>query len=258
MKAQRLKRAGFIIIVLAQLLLLLAIIHTRQSWVEHGYMVMLRTVPMDPRSLMRGDYVRLNYDISIIYSDNLPTDGQFKKGEDIYVGLGAGADGVHGAISLWHAPPEAGHPFIKGRVSSSGPRKLVDIIFETGDGEQLMFTRIQRPWMFSGKNIGHEYYLCLASDGRLADAHDKDSDYANSTQCDAELKQVSGVLRHVITSKPHAVEVDYTIDSYFVEEGTGRELERQQAMGNMQVEVALRPDGMPLISALLVDGKRLK
>ena len=66
------------------------------------------------------------------------------------------------------------------------------------------------------------------------------------------------VLREVRDSGSAPVNVEYVIDSYFVEEGTGREIERQRDRGEVLVEVSLREDGAPLISALIINGVRLQ
>nr|WP_200960741.1 GDYXXLXY domain-containing protein [Rhizobium sp. Root708] len=42
------------------------IIESRAAILRHGSDVMLRTAPVDPRDFLRGDYVVLNYDISLV------------------------------------------------------------------------------------------------------------------------------------------------------------------------------------------------
>jgi uncharacterized membrane-anchored protein len=78
-----------------------------------GSPVILKTAPVDPRSLFRGNYVRLNYDISLI-NKNL-TSEQFKINEVGYVTLKK-EEGVSIATGLYHEKPKSG-VFIRGRVS---------------------------------------------------------------------------------------------------------------------------------------------
>ena len=77
-----------------------------------GSPVILKTVPVDPRSLFRGNYVRLNYDISTI-NNNL-TSEHFKNNEVGYVTLKE-EEGIFIATGLYHERPKSG-VYIRGRV----------------------------------------------------------------------------------------------------------------------------------------------
>jgi uncharacterized membrane-anchored protein len=81
-----------------------------------GTPVILKTAPVDPRSLFRGNYVRLNYDISNINKDL--TQEHFKRSEVGYVTLKE-KDGVFVATGLHRKKPESG-VYIRGRVTSVG------------------------------------------------------------------------------------------------------------------------------------------
>ena len=50
----------------------------------------------------------------------------------------------------------------------------------------------------------------------------------------------------------------YGIESYFVEEGKGKKIEVARNARDLLVEVALRRDGAGLITALHLEGERLK
>jgi uncharacterized membrane-anchored protein len=84
-------RLGFILVVAAQVLLLGGIVAQRLILLRTGTPVMLECVPVDPRSILSGDYVRLNYRISSFRGDDLkrvnPADEKFKPHETVYVGL---------------------------------------------------------------------------------------------------------------------------------------------------------------------------
>ena len=54
----------FILIVAAQVGVLGLMIFERQQLKEHGSLIRLECEPIDPRSLISGDYVILNYKIS--------------------------------------------------------------------------------------------------------------------------------------------------------------------------------------------------
>lgn len=48
----------------------------KEKILSEGKLVLLRLAPVDPRSLMQGDYMRLNYEISRnIHSDSIPKRG---------------------------------------------------------------------------------------------------------------------------------------------------------------------------------------
>jgi len=79
-----------------------------------GTPVMLKTVPVDPRSLFRGNYVRLNYDISAISKKK--SHGRFKPSEVGYVTLQE-EGGVFVATGLYRDRPESG-VYIRGRITS--------------------------------------------------------------------------------------------------------------------------------------------
>jgi len=79
-----------------------------------GSPVILKTAPVDPRSLFRGNYVRLNYDISNI-NKNLSRE-KFKTNEVGYVTLKE-EEGVFVATGLHREKPKTG-VYIRGRVSS--------------------------------------------------------------------------------------------------------------------------------------------
>jgi uncharacterized membrane-anchored protein len=85
--------------------------------------VLLRVVPVDPRDLMRGDYVTLGYDISRVPPGGVrglagPT--RSSRGETVYVALVPEADGRHyRGDSVSTTPPASGR-FIRGTLTEWG------------------------------------------------------------------------------------------------------------------------------------------
>ena len=107
---------GLTLTISAQMLVL-ATEYLSSVWpLWFGTPVILKTAPIDPRSLFRGNYVRLNYDISSI-NKNL-TRKQFKRSEVGYVTLKE-EEGVFIATGLHHEKPESG-VYIRGRIASVG------------------------------------------------------------------------------------------------------------------------------------------
>ncbi len=81
-----------------------------------GTPVILKTAPIDPRSLFRGNYVRLNYDISTINKN--VTKKLFKRSEVGYVTLKEG-EGFFIATGMYHKKPNSG-VYIRGRIAGVG------------------------------------------------------------------------------------------------------------------------------------------
>jgi uncharacterized membrane-anchored protein len=169
-------RMKFALLVLLQVALLISITGYRQYWIYAGEKVLLKTTPVDPRSLFRGDYVRLRYEISDIDMEKLPGDDGFMHNNTIYVILEKGEDGTYGASKVSRATPED-WPFIRGRV------------------------------------------------------------------------------RHVYGS---TLRVDYGIESYFVEENKGIEIEMARDTRELKVEASVLKSGKATISSLIMDGNRLR
>ncbi len=79
-----------------------------------GTEVKLRTVPVDPRSLFRGNYARLNYDISRLPVGTLAEYESLRPNEVVYVTLRQNPNGIYEFEAASLTKPEAG-VFIKGR-----------------------------------------------------------------------------------------------------------------------------------------------
>ena len=109
-------RIAFWIVVAGQLVFLLGFIAVKEVALRTGTEVVLQTVPVDPRSLLQGDYAILDYEIA-----NLPPFMQDDPvGETVYIVLEEDADVWRGA---WHADSlrlVEGEVFIKGRVDRMG------------------------------------------------------------------------------------------------------------------------------------------
>ncbi|MGE5240536.1 MAG: GDYXXLXY domain-containing protein [Bacteroidota bacterium] len=105
------------VIIVLQTVALLAMVGMKQYTLSTGVPVVLKTQPIDPRSLFRGDYVRLNYAISQLELDKLEGDKKFRRGDIVYVVLKQG-DEYWQPVSVHSEYPavSAGQVAIKGRV----------------------------------------------------------------------------------------------------------------------------------------------
>ena len=82
-----------------------------------GQEVRLKTVPVDPRSLFRGNYARLNYDISNITLQEKEYPPAMRRGEIVYVKLKQDEDGVHVFDGASLSKPDMGL-YIRGRIQT--------------------------------------------------------------------------------------------------------------------------------------------
>lgn len=137
----------------------------------HGTEIVLKTAPIDPRDLFRGDYVTLRYEISELNLDSLGrSDLYLTRNSTVFVSLTE-------KNGYWEAS----------RVQTKMP-------------EQGVFLR-----------------------GRVVRAIDR------------------------------IVDVKYGIESYFVPEGKGKEIEKQHAAGNLKVLVSVSPYGKGKLKGLKYD-----
>lgn len=160
----------FILIGIFWLVIILGFIAIKEFTLQSGKEVILKTQPVDPRDLFRGDYVVLRYEISRLDMASLQSDGVFSIDDKVYVALDI-VDGYAVAEGLYKGQPKQGL-FIKGTV-----------------------------------------------------------------------RQINA----------NTASVEYGIESYFVPEGRGYEIER--ARGKLEVKVAIDRYGNSLIKNILIDGK---
>ena len=101
-----------------QLVLILLMVGDRILILRNGTEVMLQTRPIDPRDLLRGDYVTLGYDISTLPAGDLanqPVDGETAV---LFVKLAPRPDGFFTAVSVHRTPVPlaSGEVLIRGRI----------------------------------------------------------------------------------------------------------------------------------------------
>jgi uncharacterized membrane-anchored protein len=175
------RRALLIIAIAFQVLVLVFIAGKREFIAATGTVAYLRTAPIDPRDLFRGDFVRLRYEASIVPLARASTDiaESMKKrtyGATVYARLVLDEGGLAEVTDLSTIKPASGH-FLKGRLSP--------------------------PWQF----------------GRAV---------------------------------PYTAAVAYGIEAYYVQEGSGLEIEKQQGTRDtiqtpLEMEVAIGADGTAVI-----------
>ncbi|MCC4770429.1 hypothetical protein FXV91_09575 [Methanosarcina sp. DH2] len=184
----------FYLTIVFWLLIFSGFIAYKEYTLMTGTEVILKTEPVDPRDLFRGDYVTLNYEISALDLEEIQAaDPYFEYNDRIYLALEL-EDGYGVPKKVYRTSPD-NELYIKGTVK--------EVIYDWETDE----------------------------DG-------------------------------ITTEGPYSKElrVKYGIESYFVPEGRGIEIESQQWAGRAGVDVKVVVDkyGNAVIKSLLVEGKEIE
>jgi uncharacterized membrane-anchored protein len=109
------------IVIAVQFLILLSVIGFKQYTIWTAETVLLKTTPVDPRDLLRGDIVRVQYEISTIDLNEIAGDDQY--GGTVYIELQRGDDGYWHAMALHDRRERSfdGTVLIKGDATYYGP-----------------------------------------------------------------------------------------------------------------------------------------
>jgi uncharacterized membrane-anchored protein len=107
----------FLLIGLFWLLIFGGFIGAKEYTLQTGKEILLKTRPVDPRDLFRGDYVVLSYDISSIDLATINSDRSiFNPGEEVYVSLDD-QGGCARPIKIDSVSPKDGI-FMKGKINT--------------------------------------------------------------------------------------------------------------------------------------------
>lgn len=118
------KQTKFISAVVLQIVVILSIIIFKLSILSGGTDVMLKIVPVDPRDLLRGDYVTFEYEISSVESYYARYDN-IRNGDMVYVLLYPNGK-YYGVRTIQKNKPADGVLYIKGRVDRGGEESQAD------------------------------------------------------------------------------------------------------------------------------------
>ena len=80
-----------------------------------GTEIRVKTLPVDPRSLFRGNYARLNYEFSSIPYEEFMQEQPLRHGEIVYISLQQNESGLYEYADAWLEEPEEGI-YLRGRV----------------------------------------------------------------------------------------------------------------------------------------------
>ena len=115
------RKTLIILAVTLQVLVLLFMAGKREYILRTGNVIWLRTAPIDPRDLFRGDYVRLRYEASAVpvgmaSPDLREPDKNEAYGKTVYAALSIDDRGLAEVTGLSGEPPASGR-FLKGRLT---------------------------------------------------------------------------------------------------------------------------------------------
>ncbi len=85
-----------------------------------GTEIRVKTVPIDPRSMFRGNYAQLNYEFSQLPNEVFGDFNSLRIGEVVYVSLKSGEDGLHVFSDASLDKPNEG-VFLRSRIVNSYP-----------------------------------------------------------------------------------------------------------------------------------------
>lgn len=109
------KIIGFSAAIVCQIFILVGMVVLAALPLWTGTEIKVKTVPVDPRDLFRGNYVRLNYDFSRISSLDISDEQTMRAGELVYVSLEENDSGLYELASASLIKPGSG-VFLRGRI----------------------------------------------------------------------------------------------------------------------------------------------
>jgi uncharacterized membrane-anchored protein len=139
-----------------------------------GEPVTLALEPVDPRSLFRGNYVALDYEISDLDPDLAAPGAHFARGDLVYVTLER-RGAVHRATAVSHEPPDGGGPTLRGRVAGASAHYIeitygIEAYFAPRERAEALERDYRRLGSTAGDDDGVRAYaiVMLAPNGRAA------------------------------------------------------------------------------------------
>lgn len=115
----------FIKAMLVPAIILIGFIGYNYYTLTQGHEILLKTVPVDPRDLFRGDYVNLHYEISIIDLSRTGYDMPFNSGEDVFAILvKSDKFWLINRVGHYKQPLQGNEVCIKGKVASSYENRI--------------------------------------------------------------------------------------------------------------------------------------
>jgi len=120
---------SLLIAVFFQLLVLTGMVGLSAMPLWTGKEIKVKTIPVDPRSMFRGNYARLRYDLSEIEVEH--SGKKIRNGEVVYVSLSPAANGLFEFSKASLIRPQDGI-FIRGRIQThryANNQKMFNVLY---------------------------------------------------------------------------------------------------------------------------------
>jgi len=225
----------FILILVFWIIVAGGLIGFKQYTLATGTKVILKTLPVDPRDILRGDYIALRYEISEINLNKIKTDIDFNNqylnnGAKVYIKL-------------------------KGSILESS-EDLQESTSLSRDGIKLNVPASA----FKNVRLNYREFISLSSQTNnnswtLGEVTRKKPKQMHSSN-DSDLFIV---IRGTVTYFDYQYKtmlVNYGIENYFIQEGTGTNVDNMSGRG-LEVEVTVDRFGSAIINKLFLEGKEL-
>lgn len=147
---------------MVQVIVLVGMVALAAKPLYTGQEVRVATLPIDPRSLFRGNYARLNYEFSLLPDNALADHKHLRNGEPLYVSLAVGDDGLYEYAGVSLEKPASG-VFIRGRLQNRFNRQRVKYGIEAWFAPKQEALRLEREL-----RNGAEAVLMIDSNGKAA------------------------------------------------------------------------------------------
>lgn len=255
----------FWIIVALQFIHLSGMIAYKKSILIFGKTILLKTIPVDPRDLFRGEYARLRYPISEIDITNFRCNEVFNRGNKIFVELIKGEKYFEPFAvykKLERSNPE--NVVLSGRVLRtwiSQSIKLGEFADMTDEGwvskSSDVVKTIENISGYSYNiNTGDTIYMPFIQQGGTWQpqiyAINKSSSNAIQSSQYWRNKWVLISAKVISEEKHKFVSVEYGIESYFTPEGKAIKIERSR---EVEIEIAVNNNGSSVIKRIFIEGK---
>jgi uncharacterized membrane-anchored protein len=149
------KEKKFILAIFLQIIIILIIIVFKMSILTGGKGILLKVSPVDPRDVLRGDFVDFQYSISNIdYYYNNYSNRKVSVGDTVYVELREGFNDWYFSYAYNEKPKNNNRLFIKGVV-----KKVEDVSESNNFGYQKIYVvyGIEQYFIPEGKGQGFSF-----------------------------------------------------------------------------------------------------
>ncbi len=127
-----------------------------------GTEIRVKTVPRDPRSMFRGNYARLNYEIGSLPKEMLKIERRPRRGEVVYVSLKENGDGLFGIAGASLDKPDEG-VFLRGHIVKNYPPYQVEYGIEAFFAPKTKALKLEQDLRSGGVAL-----LMVTDSGRVA------------------------------------------------------------------------------------------